>query len=588
MPRLQELVKAIFISLLLVQVPSNVTAYASQNLYFAIDNPIVADASLITTQVTSAGAITERLDTSDLYRWPEVGLISDPFNYEGKLHGIFAVSHFQNYAMVPSKIYGTSNFEETDKLSAYYANFPPCLDEKQNNCIFEFSVRKENGEIIQGKPFARIPQVKSVPDNFEVYRWDDPIFAYGNFSRNSSINMPDGGDLWMWQMSEAGKSYFYSASVVMNGYLDRNTVPRKFMTPNTNIQIIPITMNEPTQICTTEKSCTWKNPNIGRDGSIFESRDFSLRRVPFEIKGEYTLKFRTSVAWTTWMVSTISNISLQGSRENGIYYYGISGDVSRIPSIRKQIELTPASKEILQNMDFMGPCGSVPQYCVPIARVGWSNFDATQVGYVGKIEPFTNGRASFSSDSWALRSASFARVLGGKLPSPELTKCVTNEKLEKPAGVTGSNATIFEHDPPAWDPVEGSFTYKVAAFSKDENGNDFLGNYSLLVNRDVSTCLWGEGAMAGKAKVEILNSDGTSQVAAVSIGSSMDWDHFQASGFHFSSPRIKISLPRVSLTKDDLNKDVKLKKKIKCIKGKQIRIIIGYTPKCPNGFKAIR
>jgi hypothetical protein len=158
----------------------------------------------------------------------------------------------------------------------------------------------------------------------------------------------------------------------------------------------------------------------------------------------------------------------------------------------------------------------------------------------------------------------------------ELQTCSEKYATDRPAGITGSNATIFEHSPPTWDKNSRTFTYQVGSFKEAPDGSKFLGDYSLLVSTDVARCLWGVDVGSAKAALQVLSSTGDKQIATTIVNSNSKWFRFRASGFHFSSPRIVASISKSSPIKMST---------ITCTKSKLSKKVTAVSPKCPAGYK---
>jgi hypothetical protein len=169
-------------------------------------------------------------------------------------------------------------------------------------------------------------------------------------------------------------------------------------------------------------------------------------------------------------------------------------------------------------------------------------------------------------------------------------ECVSNYSGKRPAGITSTNATIATDGPPTWDASTSSLQYRVAALSLLPDGKKFFGHYTLNVPREVAECLWGKSASAAKATIEVLDSNGNKKIAITSLSVSKNWFKFQASGFSFSSPTIRIKLATTATTTPGPtpnNSTVAKKpvaKKIVCTKGKTVKTFLN-TSKCPAGFK---
>jgi hypothetical protein len=140
-----------------------------------------------------------------------------------------------------------------------------------------------------------------------------------------------------------------------------------------------------------------------------------------------------------------------------------------------------------------------------------------------------------------------------------------------------SNAMLYSVNPPVWDKQTSTLSYRIASTHLDRNGNVNKGSYSLAISKKKADCLWKFDTAKASATISITNSEGTQNIAVSSLRTSKDWIYFDASGFTFSAPEIKVKL---------INNAAKAAtKSITCIKGSKSKKVSGVSPKCPTGFK---
>ena len=148
-----------------------------------------------------------------------------------------------------------------------------------------------------------------------------------------------------------------------------------------------------------------------------------------------------------------------------------------------------------------------------------------------------------------------------------------------------SNAMLYSTQPPVWNKDEGTLSYRIASPHEDESGQINKGNYSLALPKSVADCLWKFDVSKGSATISITNSSGVQNIAISNIRSTPGWIYFDASGFTFSSPEIKVKfLPLVSAESASALSQLK-KTTITCIKGKHTKKVSAVNPKCPAGYK---
>jgi hypothetical protein len=523
----------------------------------------------------------ERADASDLYRAPGEPIINEWFKVDGVQRGFFSISSFAKFSLMPSFLFSkqSSKPEDLSNVISYLANLPPCFGVSQTDCIYDFSLITEDERVLKASPFATLPQVTDYPNvlwTYDIYGGGDGPFR--TFSGDKSLNLPSGGDLWIWNVPDLvpGKNSLYSASVSLTG--NRNPLLKKiFPNPQTKLQISPVEVDLP--ICRLPREgngCTWRDYQTGLDGAIFDSDQISIKRSANNFTGKYKLGFRLSVPWTSWLISTVSGVDIQASRQGANYVYEVSGNPSSIPTIRKFFPINENYWSALGNFVDNNQCPTRAADCSPLISLGKFNINDQTFQTLEAAEKLTDSKASYMTKTWAIMSSSLASYNNPKDAKTELQICSERNATDRPAGITGSNATIFQHSPPTWDKNSRTFSYQVGSFKETPEGAKFLGDYSLLVSTDVARCLWGVDVGSAKATLEVLSSAGDKQVAITLVTSNPKWFRFRASGFHFSSPRIVASILKDSPGKTGT---------ITCIKGKLTKKVTAVKPKCPVGYK---
>ncbi|MFM8960937.1 MAG: hypothetical protein ACKOGQ_00005, partial [Actinomycetota bacterium] len=114
------------------------------------------------------------------------------------------------------------------------------------------------------------------------------------------------------------------------------------------------------------------------------------------------------------------------------------------------------------------------------------------------------------------------------------------------------------------------------------------GTYDLALRSEFARCLYGFTDAPIRANVSITSSDGSSQnIATESLRTNADksWIYLSASGFTFSSPTIKVKLLQDTPSVTPVAaKPIVRKVTIKCVKGKQAKVVTGSNPQCPKGY----
>lgn len=544
------------------------------------------------TSLISANSITlekqfERFDASDLYRSPGESVISDPFKAGGVVRGFISILSFQKFALSPSKVMGTSKADDYQNIGAYAASLPPCFEPKQSDCIFEFLLKDASGRTLKAEPFSALPAVTKYSDILNAYEFSSDLERYGSFAGNQKYNLPSGGENWIWNVPglASGELSLYSASVALAGIRNSASSQIEFYNPSAKLQITPIEVDFPICEWKSLPGCQWRDARVGLDGGIFDSEKLSIKRSVNNFSGSYQLGFRLSVPWTSWLISTVTGVSIESSSQDGSYIYKVSGEPSIVPTVRKWVPVSDSNKAQLNGLVDGDPCSYQPQYCAPIIKLGGSNVSDTTFSKLEKAEKLSDSRATFMTKSWMIMNADQISNLTSRVPETELQTCVKKFAIDRPAGITGSNATVFQHTPPIWDRNSRTFSYQVGAFKLAPDGSEFLGDYSLLVSTPIARCLWGDDVGAAKAILQVLSGSGEAQVATTVINSDSKWFRFRASGFHFSSPKLVASIPASEKTSPEKITAPAKKVTITCIKGKITKKITALNPKCPMGYK---
>jgi hypothetical protein len=364
----------------------------------------------------------ERSDASDMFRGPGEPVINDPFKVNGVVRGFISVLSFQKFALTPSKVLGTSKEGDYLNIGAYAANLPPCFEPKQSDCIFEFSLKDSTGRIFKAEPFSVLPAVTKYPDVLNAYEFSSDFERYGTFSGKKEFNLPSGGEDWIWNVPDLvpGERSLYSASVALSG--NRISSPSKieFFNPSAKLQITPVDVSLP--ICESKSlpGCQWRDSRIGLDGGMFDSEKMSIKRSANAFSGSYKLGFRLSVPWTSWLISTVSGVSIETSKLGESYIYEISGEPSLIPTVRKWVPVSESNKIQLNSLVNGDPCSYQPTQCAPIIKIGGSYVTDTSFSMLEKAEQLSDSRATFTTKSWMIMSTDQITNATSRMPQTEL------------------------------------------------------------------------------------------------------------------------------------------------------------------------
>ena len=108
-----------------------------------------------------------------------------------------------------------------------------------------------------------------------------------------------------------------------------------------------------------------------------------------------------------------------------------------------------------------------------------------------------------------------------------------------------------------------------------------VGQFRATISLAGIACLWGinSSAISPQANVNVTYDDGSSSVAVLTSRVVNKTFSIQATGYHYSSPTIRLNLTEP--TKSDLSKKIT----ISCVKGKIAKKVSGVNPTCPAGYK---
>lgn len=479
--------------------------------------------------------------------------------------------------------------------AVYVAQFPPCSSSTQSDCISSLAVIDENGKKEEALP------LKELPPNIEEWGYDSDINGIlenvKTFKGEVDANYPSGGNRWIWKFPtykhRGGGIFFPGVSFHSQANFkvgdEKNLV---FRTPQVNIQLLPVSVDGPVCRFVGNGGCAYIDPATQFDGAVHSRKDFTLKRDAYLNLDTFFIEFRSSIPWTSWTASTITNLDFSFRKSGKDFIYQISGKPGQIPEVLKNIPITDSNLSLIKSI-------AGPNFYCPASATSDSECNAPIFiggkGGVGKgginnsgpyqqledLEKLTDGTSTFLRSYWIAQTQ-----LGS---NTELASACQNSfsKLV-PVGISSSNATLAQDEPPTWDSSSNAFIYKVASFSKKPDGTKFVGHYSLLIPSDLAKCLWKEGATQANLTLSVVNSDGSNQIATTTVSVDKEWFKFNAAGFHFSAPKLvasavkKISKPNQNSV---VEKEIPTTKKITCKKGSALKKISGA--KCPVGYKKV-
>ena len=139
---------------------------------------------------------------------------------------------------------------------------------------------------------------------------------------------------------------------------------------------------------------------------------------------------------------------------------------------------------------------------------------------------------------------------------------------------------------PRWNVGSNSLDFAIQSAHLMSTGAPNVGFFKLWTNDAYMNCQWPGNTLAtsNNLTVQVINTDGTKQIATSRVVHANGKLFVEATGFHYSKPTIKIV---------DASTGVKVvpkivKKTITCVKKTNAKItkkVTGAAPKCPVGYK---
>ena len=145
---------------------------------------------------------------------------------------------------------------------------------------------------------------------------------------------------------------------------------------------------------------------------------------------------------------------------------------------------------------------------------------------------------------------------------------------------------------PQWNPLTESLEFSIFSPHLKSDGKANLGFFKIWAPDAFIDCKWPNNTItvAPKLKLEIIYEDGVVSVANTFVTRKSGRLYLEATGFHYSSPKIVLSavaLPIATPVQTPVKPKIvpKLKSStITCVKGKSVAKITGISPKCPSGY----
>lgn len=327
------------------------------------------------------------------------------------------------------------------------------------------------------------------------------------------------------------------------------------------------------------------------------------RPVSLPTDTSFSLTLRLNQNFYGWLHGRLNGGSVSSiDLGQGKYVVEISGKPARIPIATGVVDKNLAPIKLLQNSFGVQSVDNLQSSGGPLIAI-FAPVRGTY-SYNGFLDwqPFLNPNAAAMPTVWSVRNITKDQVVAsaGDKALSCLKETAMSDSKNGIAGFVNTNATSYMSGPPIYNSEDQSLTYQVAAPHYATDGSEFKGLYSLQIRADTARCIFNLTNAPVKATVSVTSTEGVEQTVATSVSLKGDFYYFQASGFHFSAPSIKLKMSNISTAPESSTsqkssggqsttstkqaKPVQTSA-IKCIKGKQVKKVIGVNPRCPAGYR---
>ena len=521
-----------------------------------------------------------------------LGVWFNDFGYQAVAQTSFLVAEVGN-----EQILCKSLEECKDKKDFFYIAFLPfCEDGFTNNCIVNVSARNSSNEKLNFSKRTYFPEV-----------------GQNQFKENSKYQLPPGSTASVIEFpkltNSAGKNTYSVAVYIYQRFTivdwDRGLFTSTDPSILANIAAVDLVSGDYKARVTRQMTDSYGRQILDYMalGSNIEcvviENGICGKPVAFPDKANFSLQVRLNSKTHGWMHGRLTNgkVRVISESANGVELE-ISGEPSRIPSILVETTIDKITDSIWNTV--IGPVvgGTIPKNYgskewPPTLGIVASNRGTTMMNSFRAMQPFMSDKAIAMPYFWTVRSVERSQVVVAS--GQKALDCLYKNGGDKGRilGFLNTNATAYVSGPPTFNEQDQTLDYSVAAphFAKD--GSVFKGVYSIQLEANTARCMFGLQGVSLKATLSITNDKGEVNVITSVAKEDAGWFNFQASGFTFSTPTIKLKLEALSPTTNvsspsptpAAQKPAVALKKITCVKGKTSKTVSGVNPKCPSGFK---
>ncbi len=440
----------------------------------------------------------------------------------------------------------------------YTAVLPNCSVDPINPCVKSFEASIDNGKTWISSTSSKTYAAKVFDQS--KYPAGSYINQTKNWTGDEKTLLPSGADSSVFTFPKA--PHFGGAEYLLQPILEgvSTTQTANAKASRLSLSIIPV------------KTYPAPNPN---NCSVWVTTCFDSFNFKSDVTFRVVLDLKyLAPTFSGWFQSRIRNSEIQQLTPTEFSFAGSSISVSSVLADFNK----PYSEALMLAYPNLKPATTANQAQSKLHHV-YSNFNTGINNWIS-FEKAIPTQANWETSIWS--AVSYSTGVRADIYA-QMNGC-----LQASRGILGqvsTNATVYSISAPLWDAATDSLSFTVAAPSFDSDGEKKKGVYDLVLREDIAKCLWGKELSKTSAKIEILNADGTSQVATTTFKLLNGYVYFRAAGFHYSVPKIKVSVIDAVPTPKVTTAVSKKMSTINCVKGKLSKKVTAVKPVCPAGYK---
>jgi hypothetical protein len=291
--------------------------------------------------------------------------------------------------------------------------------------------------------------------------------------------------------------------------------------------------------------------------------------LPLNVNFEITLRLDTEI--NGWLHGRLQDANAKISRNsNGQQIVTISGNPVEVPIVYSLYPRSAVPKIVTnfykddKRFEIEGYRFGVPNSNETSIVKGLNQYESHEFPAALMWYRAISDTAPYAATAWSVRT----------IQNQNLGRGCDNGSKEI-SGLVTTNSNMYVAEPPFFNKKDMTLDYQVASPHYLPDGSVFKGSYNLVMRSAFARCVYGFTSAPISAKVSVLSSDGTSQIATTVLSERDGWLRLSASNFTFSSPTLKVKLSQAK------------KKAITCQKGGERKKITSANPICPAGFRKV-